>query len=88
MERHSQFVETKNQQHQVLKTSLTENVDPTQIQEKIVSLNTKWKVVKASAETHCAHLDEGYTLLQQFENSARTMRSWIFESDLSQVCHS
>ena len=28
LERHSQFVETKNQQHQVLKTSLTENVDP------------------------------------------------------------
>ena len=85
MEQHGQFVEAKNQQHQAIKGSLTENIDPTQIQEKIATLNTKWKLVRAGAETDCSRLDECFKLLQQFENLAREMRSWTFESDLSQV---
>ena len=84
-EQHAHFVETKNQEHQHLRTSLHESVDPLPIQEKINSLNTKWKIVKGATDVHFTNMAECLELLKHFEENFKKMRTWTFESDLNQV---
>ena len=88
MDQHSQFVENRNQLYLQLRNSLADNVDFSKPQEKIYTLNTKWKIVQGGVETHSRNLEECYKLLKCFEENSRKMRSWTLESDLSQVRHS
>lgn len=88
MDQHSQFVESRNQLYLQLRSSLADNIDFSKPQEKITSLNTKWKIVQGGVESHSRNLEECYKLLKHFEENARKMRSWTLESDLSQVRHS
>ena len=88
MDQHSQFVESRNQLYLQLRNSLADNIDFSKPQEKITSLNTKWKIVQGGVESHSHNLQECYKLLKHFEQNARKMRSWTLESDLSQVMHS
>lgn len=71
-----------------VRSSLADNVDFSKPQERIAFLNTKWKVVQGGVESHSRNLQECYQLLGYFEENARKMRSWTFESDLSQVKNS
>lgn len=87
MDQHSHFVESRNQLYLQLRSSLADNVDFSKPQEKINTLNTKWKIVQGGVETNCRNLEECYKLLKSFEENARKMRSWALESDLSQVRH-
>ena len=87
MDQHSHFVESRNQLYLQLRSSLADNVDFSKPQEKINTLNTKWKIVQGGVETNCRNLEECYKLLKSFEENARKMRSWTLESDLSQVRH-
>ena len=85
IDQHGNYVESRNQQYLQLRNSLAENVDFSKPQEKLVSLNTKWKVVQGGVETHSRKLEECYKLLKHFEQNARMMRSWTLESDLTRV---
>ena len=87
MDQHSQFVESRTQLYLQLRNSLADNVDFSKPQEKINTLNTKWKIVQGGVETNSRNLEECYKLLKCFEENARKMRSWTLESDLSQVRH-
>ena len=87
MDQHSQFVESRTQLYLQLRNSLADNVDFSKPQEKINTLNTKWKIVHGGVETNSRNLEECYKLLKCFEENARKMRSWTLESDLSQVRH-
>ena len=87
MDQHGNYVESRNQQYIQLRNSLAENVDFSKPQEKLVSLNTKWKIVQAGVETHSHNLEECYKLLKHFEQNAKKMRSWTLESDLTTVSH-
>ena len=85
MDQHGNFVETRNQQYLQLRSSLAENIDFSKPQERLLSLNTKWKIVQGGAETHSSNLEDCYKLLKHFEQNAKKMRSWTLESDLTQV---
>lgn len=87
MDQHSQFVESRTQLYFQLRNSLADNVDFSKPQEKINTLNTKWKIVQGGVETNSRNLEECYELLKCFEENARKMQSWTLESDLSQVRH-
>lgn len=87
MDQHGNFVESRNQQYLQLRNSLAENVDFSKPQEKLLSLNSKWKIVQGGVETHSRNLEECHKLLKQFEQNAKKMRSWTLKSDLTHVSH-
>ena len=78
-------MESRNHLYLQLRNSVAENVDFSKPQEKLHSLNTKWKIVQGGRETHSQNLEECYKLLKQFEEDAKKMRSWTLEADLSKV---
>jgi len=85
MDQHGNFVESRNQLYLQLRNSLAENVEFSKPQEKLLSLNSKWKIVQGGVETHSRNLEDCYKLLQHFEQNAKKMRSWTLESDLTHV---
>lgn len=85
MDQHGNFVESRNQMYLQLRNSLAENVEFSKPQEKVLSLNSKWKIVQGGVETHSRNLEDCYKLLQHFEQNAKKMRSWTLESDLTHV---
>ena len=85
MGQHGNFVESRNQLFLQLRSSLAEHVDFSKPQEKLLSLNSKWKIVQGGVEIHSRNLEDCYRLLQHFEQNAKKMRSWTLESDLTHV---
>ena len=84
---HGQFVESRNQLLSQLRSSLADNVDFSKPQERIAVLNTKWKVIQGAVESQSANLEECHILLKHFDETAKKLRLWTMESDLSKVVH-
>ena len=87
LDEHGQFVESRNQLLSQLRSSLADNVDFSKPQERIAVLNTKWKVIQGAVESQSVNLQECQILLKHFDETAKKLRLWTMESDLSKVVH-
>jgi peptidoglycan hydrolase CwlO-like protein len=67
-------VDVKNQQHQQLRPSLNELVDPAELQNKINALNNQWKTVREGTEDNLNNLDECHQLLKVFEERFKKVK--------------
>ena len=77
VEQHNQFVDVKNHQHQQLRASLSELVDPTELQNKMNSLNNQSKQVREGAELHLSNLDECQELLKSYEENFSALKGFM-----------